>query len=291
MDGRKALFADRYALAWGEEQVMPDAFLTGVVMLDAGLKQMDVGVLAFDQKGDNLAKVAQFKAAVEVQDLVESGSSFLLRGAFDDGQVQLAQAGAVQAAAGVHSQGATFPLNGAVRWSRSTSTTMAKKSRSRSKAARPGWPSPERGKKSCLMVRRQDASKLQYGVVLKVNGENTLYKDRLPAEQGPLWVLAPSSGPLEIRGYKVGVDRGEEFLHPVAAGIQAPGDERRHRRGHHHLDRVPRGESQVETAGHFLRGGRPGGAEPQRVSDRTATQPGRPTGPASRRCPGRRRAA
>ena len=211
VDGRKALFADRYALAWGEEQVMPDAFLTGVVMLDAGLKQMDVGVLAFDQKGDNLAKVAQFKAAVEAQDLVESGSSFLLRGAFDDGQVQLAQAGAVQAAAGVHSQGADLPPE---RRRRAVTLDIyydGQKVPVKIEGGKAWVAEPREGQKVMLMVRRQDASKLQYGVVLKVNGENTLYKDRLPAEQSHMWILAPSSGPLEIRGYKVGVDRGEEF--------------------------------------------------------------------------------
>src|SRR5262245_11164886 len=85
-EGRQALFADRYGLAWGNEQVQPDAFLTGVVLFASALKQMDVGVLAFDQKTDGLTKVTQFKAAIAAQDLVESGASFLLRGAFDEGQ-------------------------------------------------------------------------------------------------------------------------------------------------------------------------------------------------------------
>src|ERR1700674_1608621 len=38
--GRQALFRGRYPLAWGEQQVAPDAFLTGVAVVTPDLKQL-----------------------------------------------------------------------------------------------------------------------------------------------------------------------------------------------------------------------------------------------------------
>src|SRR4051794_28938548 len=42
--GRRALFQARYPLAWGSEQVTPDAFLTGVALLSADLRTVTVSI-------------------------------------------------------------------------------------------------------------------------------------------------------------------------------------------------------------------------------------------------------
>src|SRR5262245_22479511 len=79
-EGRRKLSEARYPLAWGDEQVSPDAFLTGVVTVSSDLRKLTVDVLAFDNTGSNLQKVAQFTATNGPTALVEMRESFLLRG-------------------------------------------------------------------------------------------------------------------------------------------------------------------------------------------------------------------
>ena len=55
-DGRAKLFQSEYPLAWGDSSVKPDAFLTGIAQVSADLKQITVGVLAFDASGGALTK-------------------------------------------------------------------------------------------------------------------------------------------------------------------------------------------------------------------------------------------
>src|SRR5262249_22818055 len=49
--GRHALFTARYPLAWGDQQVEPDSFLTGDVTVSPDLRALTVSVLAFARQG------------------------------------------------------------------------------------------------------------------------------------------------------------------------------------------------------------------------------------------------
>ena len=106
-EGRPALFTKRYPLAWGKEQVTPDAFLTGVVQVSDDLQQLEVGIVSFDRAGP-LEKVATFTADADPFALVDSGESFLLRGALADDEQQLAQV--VVSAHKVRTQAVKHPL-------------------------------------------------------------------------------------------------------------------------------------------------------------------------------------
>jgi hypothetical protein len=55
--GRAQCFTKTYPLAWGQELVTPDAFLTGVVEVAADLHEMRVLIAAFARNGDKLEKV------------------------------------------------------------------------------------------------------------------------------------------------------------------------------------------------------------------------------------------
>src|SRR5262245_10046917 len=83
-DGRQVLFKGQYPLAWGKQQVTPDAFLTGIAEVSGDLKEMTVGILAFGKETETLDKVGRFTVATGSSTLSEMGESFLLRGAFDD---------------------------------------------------------------------------------------------------------------------------------------------------------------------------------------------------------------
>src|SRR5215216_1781064 len=92
-EGRKALLAAQYKLAWGDPRVRvtPDAFLTGLVEVSKDLKTLRVSFLAFDRKTNKLEPVPGVPDAVVANRpaaLVELGESFTVRGAFDDGKVE-----------------------------------------------------------------------------------------------------------------------------------------------------------------------------------------------------------
>ncbi|MBV8554695.1 MAG: hypothetical protein JO116_03960, partial [Planctomycetaceae bacterium] len=111
--GRQALFRGRYPLAWGDQQVVPDAFLTGVAVVSPDLKQMTVALLAFGKDGEKLDNVAQFTAATDAPALAEAGESFLIRDGFDAGHSEEVRGTVVAAAARVKATPATSPLRDA----------------------------------------------------------------------------------------------------------------------------------------------------------------------------------
>ncbi len=52
-------------------------------------------------------------------------------------------------------------------------------------------PEPREGQKVALVVRRKGPTKPRLGIVLKVNGENTLYQERQPTRNVPPGFLSP----------------------------------------------------------------------------------------------------
>lgn len=115
--GRQKLFEGRYQPAWGDanQTVTADAFVTGVVLVSADLREMRVGILAFDRKNGELQRIVPvFSADVDADLLNELGESFVLRGAFDGGDLSLvrtdADKQAVREAAAVKSQEQQHPL-------------------------------------------------------------------------------------------------------------------------------------------------------------------------------------
>src|SRR5262249_8163509 len=72
-------------------------------------------------------------------------------------------------------------------------------------------PEPREGQKVSFVLKRKATSKAPYGAVLKVNGENTLYKERLPDEQCHKWILYDGEGPITVYGYQINEKKAEAF--------------------------------------------------------------------------------
>src|SRR5262249_28111820 len=70
---------------------------------------------------------------------------------------------------------------------------------------------PRQGTKVTFVLKRKDNSKTAYGVVLKINGENTLFHERLPDLQCHKWILEPGCNPMTIRGFQNTDRSAEEF--------------------------------------------------------------------------------
>jgi hypothetical protein len=71
-------------------------------------------------------------------------------------------------------------------------------------------PEPRQGQRVSFRLIR-DGSKVRYGAVLKVNGANTIGKERLPDLRCTRWVLNPGAGPVEIKGFQVDDDGAKAF--------------------------------------------------------------------------------
>jgi len=208
--GRQKLLAARYPLAWGKEDVVPDALLTGVVEVSPDLRTLSVTVLAFD-KGSDLQKVVAFKATNDSRTLVDSGESFLLRGAFDKGEPQVREQTVLDNAARVKAAKARNPLQDP-----NTPVTLdilydGKLVPVTYRDGQALVREPEEGQKVELVIRRLDTGTETLAAVVFVNGENTLYKQRLPAAQCTKWVLDPNAEPIKLRGFKAEGDKGEAF--------------------------------------------------------------------------------
>ena len=210
-EGRQKFFDAKYPLAWGHEQVTADAFLTGVAQLSADLKQLTVGIVAFGRDGTELEKVVQFTAAMDAGKLSDAGESFVLRGAFDQGnieQVALNDAAKVKAAVKENPpplKAAEAPVDFQITYN---GQPVAVETREGKTFVR----EPQAGEQVVFVLKRKNAADAaRYAVVVKVNGENTLNKQKLHDLQCRKWVLEPKDPPITIRGYQMTDNKAEAF--------------------------------------------------------------------------------
>ncbi|MBO0700455.1 MAG: hypothetical protein J2P46_18805, partial [Zavarzinella sp.] len=71
-------------------------------------------------------------------------------------------------------------------------------------------PEPAPGTRVEFVIAK-DGNAQRYGVVLKVNGENTLDKERSPDARCRMYVLTRPQETVLVRGYQLGTDRVETF--------------------------------------------------------------------------------
>jgi hypothetical protein len=234
-EGRQKLFSKRYPLAWGNEEVEPDAFLTGIAVLDPGLETMKLHVIVFGKDEASRKTVQHLDVAVDPSLLVESGSSFLLRGGADDGGLSLvpekgkAIPKAVKDAVAAVQKDAQkaltpdeqTPVKLSIFYSapapppaddlsagRRSSGAGSKDNKTKFtpvplefKDGRALVPEPAEGQGIVLRLER-DKSDRRYGVVVRVNGENTLFGERLAPVDCTKWVLEKGQQAFTIRGIR-----------------------------------------------------------------------------------------
>jgi hypothetical protein len=240
-EGRKSLLAAKYKLAWGDPnaRVSPDAFLTGLVGVSKDLKTLTVSFLVFDRKSGALRPVpgvADATVTNRADTLAELGESFTLRGAFDGGKVESGKAkadpkektvskekadappadlpkdmDALQVAADVRDQKTDkHPANDPAAPVKLTVRYGGKPVPIEVRDGKAFIPEPAEGQ-AVEFVIAKDGTPRRFGVVLKVNGENTLDKQRLPDAKCRMWVLTNPGEAVAVRGYQLGTDRLETF--------------------------------------------------------------------------------
>jgi hypothetical protein len=241
--GRRALFAAQYKLAWGDPngRVVPDAFFTGLVSVTRDLKTLTVSFLYLDRATNRLEPVPGVRDVVvanRAASLVELGESFTVRGAFDDGKVETKakpkddarpqppakkepakndppadlpkDKDVIQQAKEVRDQTAKHPAEDPKAPVRLAVLYDGKPVKVDVNGGKAFVPEPAAGQRVEFAITK-DAKAQRYGVVLKVNGENTLDKQRLPDAKCRMWILTDPGEAVTVRGYQLGTDRIETF--------------------------------------------------------------------------------
>ena len=200
-EGRQKFFRRPYVLAWGEpgRTVQPDRFLTGLVSLSKDLRQTTVRVDAFDRDGKLDEGIVTFAIDTPPRVLAETGYSYLItpksnpelfkgiRGSFKKSEIQktvVDQTIQYTSSQG-NGGGATPPsiekdapikvailINGA-----------------EVPVADGAIPEPKEGDR--LVFRLENVSDSVQGVVLKVNGENTIFREKFDGKDCYKWILKP----------------------------------------------------------------------------------------------------
>lgn len=214
--GRLKLFEPKYPLAWGTETVTADAFVTGIVGVSADLKTLTVKLLAFDAASNKLEPVgADLVAANDSRKLSEMGESFT-RGAFDDGKVEAKEqdkrdqetlAKAVQ----VKTQVAKSPAQDAAAPVALDILYDGKVVPVELRDGKAFIAEPAEGQAVTFKLRR-NAGAGRFACVLKVNGENTLFRQKLPDLNCLKWLLFPDNPDgVVVTGYQKTDDVLEQF--------------------------------------------------------------------------------
>lgn len=229
-EGRKLLFTKDYPLAWGTERLTPDVFLTGTAVVSKDLRNMEVKLIYFDKAEAELTEYATFQVPMDLEQLLDSGESFTVRGVFDNASLAMTE-----------SQRQDKATDEAIKTSIETKTeteTAKKPTTSKIHPLSPEnkdalvtlsvlydnkpqkiefrggaafLPEPQEGQKVVLIVKRKGTSKPRLGIVLKVNGENTLYQEKSADPQCTPWVFEPKFDVFGISGYQIDEKTNKEF--------------------------------------------------------------------------------
>jgi hypothetical protein len=207
--GRKLLFGAEYSLAWGDRKVTADAFLTGTARFSADLRKLTVQIQSFDRSGAEPVEVTKLIADADVGNLTDGGESYLLRDPKSQDKLELTKA--QQAAARVKAHKDTFPLLDEAAPVALEVLYDGKEAPLKVKGGRAEVAEPTEGQKVEFVIRRHGGGKERLAVVLKVNGENTLFKQKMPDLHCAKWVLEPGKEKLVVRGFFLDVKQQAAF--------------------------------------------------------------------------------
>jgi len=221
-EGRAKLFEATYPLGWGDQMVKADAFLTGVLGVSADNPGvLDVALVAFDRRSTRLEPFLEFQAAVRPALLEGLGESYVLRGAFGregppatvaqkEEKIHRLQDRAGQASTLVRAvphplqeKSAGLPVALTILYDGYEQPMRF--------VGNSAWVAEPREGQTVEFVLTRDGGRERYGVVLKVNGENTIRKQRQEALYCSRWILDPGDGPYTVKGYQLDNDTRETF--------------------------------------------------------------------------------
>jgi len=215
--GRANFFEKNYDMAWGSEKQQPDAFLTGVIQIHEDNSRCTIGILCFDKSGGELQRCGDvFEAELDASLMSELGESFVLRGAFDAGATHLtnptiANSQVVKQAHAVKTQLAKFPLTDSLAPAQLEVRYDGRLMPIELRSGQAFLPEPKQGQRVELAIVRGNSAKGTLGIVVRVNGENTLGRETCSDLQCRKWLLTEQHRRTVIKGYQVDNSEAESF--------------------------------------------------------------------------------
>jgi mono/diheme cytochrome c family protein len=224
-NGRVALFNSKYTLGWGPDEtlVAPDAFLTGAVRFSPDLRRMGITLLVFGKDVEKVYEQEEFIVNCDPELIVEAGESFLVRGALKGDQA-VPPVKAIQAAVALRKEEVVSPLLDQQAPVKLEVRYDGKVVPVRFENGRFLMPEAKEGQKVSFVLRRQAAADDRLAVVLKVNGESTLFRERLPDVQCRKWVLEPGVASLTIDHMQTDIPNDKGDLLPRAVARSRPSE-------------------------------------------------------------------
>ncbi|MBL8795530.1 MAG: hypothetical protein JNM56_16615 [Planctomycetia bacterium] len=215
-EGREQLFKLSYPLAWGNQKVTADVFISGVVDLSSDMKETALKLVYFDKKSGKLQDLMSF-AGIKTDRgiLADSGQSFalakrgLMRRDLGDSAADALNAWAEQSAqsndssSGTGTQSAGDPNNprdslDLLRFEvlvNGTAQPITKDS------ASPGeYRMDKLTEGQTVVFQLTNLTNEKIGVVVKVNGQSTINKEEAAEEQCTRWMLEPNAKNI-LRGF------------------------------------------------------------------------------------------
>lgn len=228
-EGRIRCFRARgFSLAWGDPEIFvkPDLFITGRAHLSPNLESTVLRFEAFGDDGQIDTSLGEIRVKTTVQTLIDTGHSYLItrkthpelfRGArggedsdLDGPAVNLSQRYSAHLTTtpddSLPDLDSDAPIR--VRVFYGDEPVSVKRGEVRE---------PQAGQK--VWFRLENLSDEVHGVVLKVNGENSIFRERLPDAECHKWILKPG-GSVNVRGFQTSLGQREDFI------VQTPEESR-----------------------------------------------------------------
>jgi len=216
-EGRKAFFTRKYALAWSRDNVEPSGFLTALATISQDRTKLKIQLQVFDKSGKIEDIAGTVSAPTNAEMLAQAGFSYALAPSRQKALVtgdppptpEVQNREIIEQVVkneGPKPREVEVPLPSPladcpIKW-----TILYN-----GKPVTPnGMNLPEPGATDRVEFTLSNPTQGTYAVVLLVNGENTLYQERLAPAVCRKWVLGPDTS-VTVRGFQVGTDKVAPF--------------------------------------------------------------------------------
>lgn len=222
IEGRAAFFDEKYPHAWKAESIVPSAFVTGVATLDPKARTMTLQLQLFRKTGELVPLLDPMSLPLSRRTASEAGFNYALTAATAPALIGEARARGtkVKGAVELKKQEEVIARTEDLRKpgdDPKPGTPAAEPTAADALAISPvkwrilynnepqsvtgnGVAEPKAGAKVTFELENTDP-KATHGVVLKVNGLNTLFSQDTDSDQCSKWILAPAAKVL-VRGFQ-----------------------------------------------------------------------------------------
>lgn len=232
--GRALLFSKTYPLAWiydGQAETVPDSLIVGAAELSEDLKQLKIELMLVVKEQPNLQTIASLVVTTGIEELICAGENFSTRalgvrkaseddypkeaGNTDLVNVIIDQASEIRHGtseqarprqSGIHplSHNSQSPIRFITLYDGAPQPYEFREGAAYVRE-------PREGQRVEFKVQRASGSNDRLGVLVRVNGENTLYRRTRPNHIASLWMFKSKQSAFRIKGFYVNKSTVEKF--------------------------------------------------------------------------------